>query len=362
MQKMVSDEVILQAIAEVNVGHRRKTDGTLNKTVQWVENTKEERVKELRQFALDKSFQFHKPRQFTIYDTCAGKERVISEPRLYPDQYLHHMAIIVFIPITMKHMDAFCCGSITGRGSSYGRKAIRNWISNHPHQTKWVVEADIYHFYDSLKTEVVMNRLRQLIKDRAYLEFIERMLAYGIFIGAYFSQWFANTVLQPLDKALRKSKISRYIRYIDNFTIFGKNKKIMHEAIVIINSELNKMNLRLKGNWQMFQIENRLVSALGYRYARNYTLIRKKNLLRLKRQLVKYYKILAEGGEISNKFASGLICRIGLLGSSKKHRERKCNSYNIRKKYIRNGTLKQLKSVVREWQRSRNDELQFRTA
>ena len=69
----------------------------------------------------------------------------------------------------MRGMDDFCCGSIRGRGTIYGVKAIKKWMKNDKSGTRWCAELDIYHFYEQLSAEVVMDRMRELIKDRGYL-------------------------------------------------------------------------------------------------------------------------------------------------------------------------------------------------
>ena len=50
---------------------------------------------------------------------------------------------------------------------------------------------------------------------------------------------------------------------------------------------LARMGLRLKENWQVYNTRKRMVDAVGYRMKRGLTLIRKRNLLRLKRQCTK---------------------------------------------------------------------------
>lgn len=47
--------------------------------------------------------------------------------------------------------------------------------------------------------------MRCLIKDRRVLDLIWRIVKDGVRIGSYTSQWFANTVLQPLDQMIRDS-------------------------------------------------------------------------------------------------------------------------------------------------------------
>ena len=87
MEVLATKENALQAIAEIN------EDRKDNKTAQWVERTKEERAEELCKIVRD----FHpKPdRTFERYDPTAGKTRIIHEPALWPDQYIHHMIVQV---------------------------------------------------------------------------------------------------------------------------------------------------------------------------------------------------------------------------------------------------------------------------
>ena len=241
----------------------------------------------------------------------------------------------------MRGMDNCCCGSIKGRGIHYGIKKIKKWMGQDS-CPRYTIEADIYHFYPSLKSEIVMNRMKQLIKDYHTLDLIERIIADGIHIGFYCSQWFANVVLQPLDQIIRNNKAFHYIRYMDNFTIWVKRKRDAKKLIEIIKSWLYLHGLRLKENVQIHNNYKRMVNALGYRYAHGYTLIRKHVLLKLKRQLKRFYKLRHSGQHISEKLAQGLISRLGAL----KH----CNSTNIFKKYYRRHTLRWLKDIVRRYQ------------
>jgi hypothetical protein len=90
-----------------------------------------------------------------------------------------------------------------------------------------------------------------------------------------------------------------------------------------------------------------MVSALGYRYDHNKTLLRKRNLLRLKRQLSRAYKKLKRGLKIPFHMAAGLLSRIGQL----KH----CDSQNLRRRLIRPGMIKILKDVVRKYGKMREE-------
>lgn len=202
--KLVSEENLRLAIFAVNVTHRFHPHHRPNRTVARVEADVDRYVKELREI-ITGGYEANEPRLARRWDKSAGKWRDISEPRLWPDQYVHHAVIQVLEPIMMRGMDNFCCGSIRNRGIHYGVRAIKKWMRTDPKGTKYAEELDIHHFYDSLTAETVMKRLRRLVKDRRMLEVCERLMKHGILIGAYFSQWFANTVLQPLDRLIRES-------------------------------------------------------------------------------------------------------------------------------------------------------------
>lgn len=338
-KKIISDENIDRAIDEVNKSHRWIGNHKPNDTVAWVELTREERREELRQIVIN-GFEATEPKIKRRYDANAKKWRDIAEPRLYPDQYIHHMLIQVLEPICLRGMDRHCCGSIKGRGAYYGSQLIKKWMKDDRSGTRWCGEFDIYHFYEQLTPEVVMARMKELIKDHKTLDLIERVLKYGVLIGAYFSQWFANVVLQPLDVIIRNCGIKHYIRYIDNFTIFSNTKRSLKLVRKRISEWLESKGLRLKGNWQYFRTRHRLPNALGYRYGHTYTLIRKHRLLRIKRQVRSYYR---QKQDVTVKFAQSSLSRIGGL--------RHCNSHNIYKNNIPKGLQHKLKDVVREFQR-----------
>lgn len=360
-EKMISDENLGKAIDEVNKSHRWKKGHRPNELTAWVEETKPERIVELRQIILD-GFAQKKPRIIERYDAAARKTRVISEPIQWPDQYIHHSLIQVIKPVCMRGMDHFCCGSIKGRGPHNAKKAIQKWLKNDRKGTRYELCGDIYHFYDSLKPSVVMARMRQLIKDHRVLDLIERTTKNGILIGAYPSQWFANTTLQSLDQLIRNSGLCKhYVRYMDNLTIFGPNKRNLRKLKDLIVEWLHAHSLELKGDWQIFPIpkddeekkpinpprrgfaraRRRLPDAVGYRYGREYSIPRKHNLIRLKRGIARYRKRKRLHKRIMTSTAAGLLSRWGQLAH--------CNNHNIyRMLFDGQRIIRELKRIVRD--------------
>ncbi len=290
-ERLISDDNLMLALQEVNRTHRWLPRHKPNKTVAWVELDMQARVKELRKIIED-GFMPTPIIKKRRWDRSACKWRDICEPALWPDQYVHHALIQVIEPVMMRGMDKYCCGSIRNRGIHYGMKAIEKWMETDRKGTKYCFECDIHHFYDSIKPKYVHDRMKQLIKDRRVLDLIERITHDGIQIGVYTSQWFANTVLQPLDHMIREGgfRVTHYLRYMDNFTIFSSNKRKLTKLRKAMEKWLDSRELQLKSNWQIFPTDSRMPTALGYRYGRGYTLLRKRNLLRVKRKLSRYYK------------------------------------------------------------------------
>lgn len=360
---LISDENLTRAIDEVNQTHHWRTHHRPNATTAWVEETKPERVKELRQILID-GFVPKEPHVTERWDASAQKWRTVSEPAQWPDQYIHHALIQVLQPIFMRGMDPYCCGSIRDRGPHQARQAIERWMECDKKGTKYEFAGDIRHFYNSLKPEVVMDRMCQLIKDWRVLDLIERIIAGGVLIGAYTSQWFANTVLQPLDMLIRQSGLcDHYVRYMDNLTIFGPNKRKLKKLKILVERWLNEHQLELKMDWQIFPTANRephqplpaprngvtrqkgrMPDAVGYRYGRGYTLPRKHNLLRIKRALARYRKRKKRRKRIFAGAAASLISRLGQL----KH----CNNYNLYRMLFKGQRImRELKAIIRQKQR-----------
>lgn len=360
-ERLISDENLLLAINEVNASHHWHSHHRPNACTAWVEETKQERVKDLRKIILA-GFEQKPPKVTQRWDPSARKQRTVSEPAQWPDQYVHHALVQILQPIFMRGMDPYCCGSIRGRGPHHGRQAIERWMVKDPKGTKYELTGDIYHFYMSLKPEVVMARMRQLIKDRRVLDLIWRIVKDGVMIGAYTSQWFANTVLQPLDQLIRQSGFAaHYVRYMDNLTILGPNKRKLRKLKTLMENWLNAHQLRLKGDWQIFRTvpkgrkperleaprngvereRRRMPDAVGYRYGRGYTLPRKHNLHRVKKAVARYRKRRDAGKRILPGTAHSLISKLGQL----KH----CNNTNLYRAIFRGERIqRELKRIVRE--------------
>ena len=163
---------------------------------------------------------------------------------------------------------------------------------------------------------------------------------------------------------IRESGLSDHnVRYMDNLTIFGSNKRKLKKLRVLIEKWLVAHKLRLKDDWQIFPVartnpkmpldpprngfkrqKSRLPDAVGYRYGHGFTIPRKHNLLRIKRAIAKYRKRKRKGKRILAGAAASLISRLGQL----KH----CNNFNLYR-YLYKGEhiVRELKKIIRNQKR-----------
>ena len=343
-EKIISDENLMAAIDEVNKSHHWRKGHRPNRCTAWVETTKPDRVKELKQIIVE-GFVPCPSRKRRRWDPSARKWRDISEPKQWPDQYVHHALIQVLQPSMMKGMDFYCCGSIRGRGPIQEKNAIESWVRYDIKGTKYELCCDIRHFYDSLTQKVVIDRMKELIKDRRTIDLVERITGNGIKIGEYTSQWFANTVLQPMDRMIRESGLCKhYARYMDNLTIFGSNKRKLQQLRRKIEKWLNEHSLELKKDWQIFPLSGRMPDAVGYRYGRDYTLPRKHTFFRTKQAISRYRRRKRRGSRIPVKMALSIVSRLGML----EH----CNNAHIYRILFDGEKIeKDLKDIIRESQK-----------
>jgi retron-type reverse transcriptase len=223
-----------------------------------------------------------------IMDGSARKRRTICKPKFYPDQVIHWALMLQLQPILQRGMYYYSCGSIPGKGTSFGQKAVRKWMGDGKN-TKYCLKMDVKQFYPSISNENLKKSFRRLVKDPDALWLTDTIIdtAPGLPIGNYTSQWFANHYLTPLDHAIKGWGVKYYMRYVDDLVLFGPNKRKLRKAKERIEQSLAPMGLEIKGNWQLFRVDSRPVDFLGLRFYRDRTTLRRRNSLRIRRRAKK---------------------------------------------------------------------------
>ena len=258
----------------------------------------------------------------TIGDGIEKKQRHIKVPCLW-DQCVHHALMQITAPYIQRRNYFYNCGSIPGAGQIRITRAIKRWMAKKK-MVKYGASLDVYHFFESCKTEIVMKALSRIFKDKKFLALHRKVLdsmGGSLAIGFCPSHWYGNLVLSYIDNLIKQRLLPRadYGRYMDDMVILFNDKRKMHKAIRIISNVLKKLGLCLKKTWQVFKIAGRGIQFLSYRFFHGYTLLTKKLMYRISRRIKSQTKCKSP----SPHAAASIISYMGIL----KH----CNSYNYMK-------------------------------
>lgn len=292
------------------------------------------------------------PKKKTIYDESSQKYRELQIVPFWPDGVIHRLIVEAMKPVLMRGMHPYSCASIPGRGCERIRKRLSRIMKCDVKGTKYACEMDVRHFYPSVSPRRLIRALGRKIKDRQFLRLIWAILrscSGGLAIGFYLCQWLANFYLEKLDWMLaRMPGVKYYTRYMDNITMLGPNKRMLHRARVAAEKFLrDELGLAVKENWQVYRTavarkakgRPRAVSAVGFRFWHGFTTLRRRNFLRMLRQARRIQKKQKMGIPVSAQQAAGFLSRAGQLNH--------CNSFRVKEKYIRSIKIKRLKEVIR---------------
>ena len=258
-----------------------------------------------------------------IFDESSQKHRCIRTVPFNPDCLIQWLVVEVLkAKVFMRGMDYWCSASIPGRGGQHVYKGITRFIKRHHHEAKYCLQADVHHYYDSINITKLMDKLRRRIKDERFLCLVEKILRAssadgktGIGIGYHLNQWMANFFLEDIDRAIRRDGSAKfYVRYMDNMTIIGSNKRKLRKLRKKLQAELREVGLELKGDWQIFPLSARSIAAVGYRYSANGIVrMRKRNWLKLRRQILRITEKQKTGKLMPPKQARAFLSRFGSM-------------------------------------------------
>lgn len=329
------------------------------------------RVTLLRDMAINETYSPSPYVECHIKDRPSGKERVLHKPRFWPDQCMHHLVVLLGNVRMLRSMDYWCLGSLPGRGQARGRRGMAKWLKSDAVKTKWCVKGDISKCYPTVPHRVLKLRLKQMFKDPKYLRLCFAIIESfkgglpiytdedtGLPLGNYTSAWWCNILFEPFDRFIRSRStrrrkggkavvvVAHYMRYIDDYVVLGPNKRelqrLQKDLMAFVRRELN---MKVKGNYQVFRVADRGVDVLGYRFYHTHVIMRKRVALSVMRCCRKVRKRQERGRLLSFQLAARYLSLSGLVTH--------CDSFNFASKYVTPINVKAVKEVVRNASRIR---------
>ena len=186
----------------------------------------------------------------------ASKLRPLGIPTVR-DRMVQAAAKLVLEPIFEADFEGCSFGFRPGIGQHDALEAI---AKNAQDGYRYVVDADIEQFFDTLDHQELMAALRRRISDGEMLRLIYYWLKAGYVLngdrndtdqgspqGGVLSPLLANAYLHSFDLDIRtqKSFIGRLVRYADDFVIQCGTRQHAEKALVWAAEQLTKLKLRL---------------------------------------------------------------------------------------------------------------------
>jgi RNA-directed DNA polymerase len=184
-----------------------------------------------------------------------GRQRPLGIPTVR-DRVVQQACKIVIEPVFEANFQACSYGFRPQRGAGQAVAAVRQAMF----AGRWVVDADIQAYFDTIDHELLMKLLQRRICDRRMLKLLRQWLTVGVLDGGSWSPTevgtpqggvisplLANIYLHVLDMywTERYSSIGRLVRYADDFVIVCRSKRQALRALSIVERIMRILKLTL---------------------------------------------------------------------------------------------------------------------
>ncbi len=262
----------------------------------------EENLIQLKEELAQKTYQPGVYRSFFIYDP---KKRMISAAP-YRDRVVHHALCNIIEPIFER---VFIPDSYANRKGKGTHKAIERY-QHYAREYPYVLKCDIRKFFPSIDHQILRQEIQRKIVCRDTLWLIDKIIdnsnpqeehlqwfpgddlftpvqrRRGLPIGNLTSQFWANVFLNRFDHYIKEElRVPGYIRYVDDYVLFGKSKKQLNEWKAAMTDYLATLRLIPHPNKTQIRQTQDGVPFLGFQVFPNYRYVRKEKIKRYKRHL-----------------------------------------------------------------------------
>ncbi len=294
-QEVVTTEILEKAASKACSSRKNK-----NEVAEFLAN-KDELLRRLQNQLTYHTYETSPYNLF--YKMENGKERLVSDLPLYPDRIAHWAVAYVVEPLVNRRLIPQSHASRKGHGTHTAIADVKKYLDADP-KIKYCLKVDVRKFFQSIPKEVAKECIRKVIKDPDVLWFIDKIVddypEPGIPLGNRLSPMIANLVLSyAVDHPMKEDHHCHYyVRYMDDIIVLGYSKQWLHKIRKIMAAQLEEFGLTMKGNWQVFPIDDRGIDFVGYRIYRDRILLRKSTKIRMKRACAAIQAEVDAGGVV----------------------------------------------------------------
>jgi len=209
----------------------------------------------------------YRPGPYASFHIHEPKHRLISAAP-FRDRVVHHALCNLIEPIFERSFIFDSYANRIGKGTHRALNRAQEFARAYP----YVLQCDLRQFFPSIDHAVLRETLTRKISDPGLLWLCGQILASGagvlaeeyemtwfagddlfaasrprgLPIGNLTSQFWANVLLNPFDHFVkRKLECEAYIRYVDDFLLFARDKATLWDWLAGIQSRMERMRLSL---------------------------------------------------------------------------------------------------------------------
>jgi retron-type reverse transcriptase len=211
--------------------------------------------------------QTYQPGEYSNFYIHEPKKRLISAAP-FRDRVVHHALCSATVPYFEKLFIADSYANRVGKGTHRAIDRCQQFARKY----KYVLQCDLARFFPSIDHEILRETLKAMLPDESALWLVDRILASGqgvlageyemvyfpeddllaanrprgLPIGNLTSQLWANCYLNPFDHFVRRELgCTAYLRYVDDFLLFGNEKGELMQWRNAIAARLEKLRLTI---------------------------------------------------------------------------------------------------------------------
>nr|DAI02902.1 MAG TPA: hypothetical protein [Bacteriophage sp.] len=224
---------------------RKKNYGVKKHKKQWIKD-----LVEVQNIIHDRKMRTDEYKHMEVNN--GKKRRKISKLNFHPNHLEHQALVLVSHDRIERTLISHTYASRIGYGQIAGALQVKKWLREKSEECLWYAQGDICKYYANIAHAVLRNNLEYLFKDKefidAYMEPFERFTisGKGIPLGIRPSQDSGNIALMRFDRHMKEvAKAHLYLRYLDDFVIFGRTKGEVKRKMKMAEAFLKELGFKI---------------------------------------------------------------------------------------------------------------------
>ncbi len=262
-----------------------------------------------------RDFSYH-PRSYASFHIHEPKRRLISAAP-FRDRVVHHALCNLIEPIFERSFIFDSYANRVGKGTHRALSRAQEFARRYP----YVLQCDIRQFFPSIDHAILRAELARKIRDKNVFRLCDQILASGagvlseeyemnwfrgddllaatrprgLPIGNLTSQFWANVYLNPFDHFVqRELGCSAYLRYVDDFLLFARDKETLGNWLAGIKSRMTRLRLSIHPNAEPRPVTEG-ITFLGFRIFPDKRRLKRQKGLYYQRKLRQFLAAYAAG-------------------------------------------------------------------